>query len=82
MTKLDLTKSVINFIVGAGTTKIVSQVVQNNTNPKNAAENAQLVAGSVVLGCMAADATREYTNAKIDEIADWWKTNITKSNDQ
>lgn len=82
MTKLDLLKTVTNFVVGAGTTKIVTQAVQNNTNPKNAAENAQIVAGGVVLGCMAADATRAYTDAKIDEIAAWWKTNITKSNDK
>lgn len=77
MTKLDCTKAVVTFIVGAGTTKIVSSIVQNNTARESIIDKVTVTAGSVVLGMMAADATKLYTNAKIDAAAAWWKENVT-----
>lgn len=78
MTKLELTKTVVNIVVGTGTTKIVSNIIKNNTNAETITDTVTMAAGSVVLGSMAADASKEYTSDKIDKIADWWHENITK----
>lgn len=78
MTKLEIAKRAINIAVVIGTGKIVSQVVSNNTNPENVIDEITVTAGSLAIGGLVAAETAKYTDAKIDEIADWWKKNVTK----
>ncbi len=73
MNKLDVTKNIVRFVVGAGVTKIVNDVISNNTNPEKVTEKVTIVAGGVVLGMMASDASKVYTSAKIDEYVAAWK---------
>ena len=80
MTKIELTKIAVNIVVGTGTSKIVHNIIKHNATPENTVDLVTMTAGSLVLGSMAADASKQYTSAKIDEIADWWKTNVTKNN--
>lgn len=79
MTKIELTKNAANLVVGVGTTRIVTQVIKNNTNPQTVTDQVTMIAGAVVIGQMAADATKEYTSTKIDEAAAWWKKNVKKN---
>lgn len=79
MTKLELTKTVTNFVVGASTTHVVTSIIKNQLSPRNKTEEVELVVGSMVIGSMVADASKKYTGAKIDEMASWWKTNVTKN---
>lgn len=79
MTKLEITKAVTSFVVGAGTSKIITQIIKNNTSPENVTETVTMTAGAVVLGMMVADVSKKYTDTKIDEIADWWTKNVKKS---
>lgn len=79
MTKLELAKNAVSIVVGAGASKIVSSIIQNNTNPKTLADKVSMSAGSVVIGMMVADAAKKYTDAQIDEIAAWYKANAKKS---
>lgn len=79
MTKIELTKTVANFVVGASTTHVVTSIIKNQLSPRNKTEEVELVVGSMVIGSMVADASKKYTGAKIDEMASWWKTNVTKN---
>ncbi len=79
MTKLEIAKSVTSFVVGAGTSKIITHIIKNNTSPENLTDTVTMTAGTVVLGMMVADVTRRYTDAKIDEAAAWWNKNVKKS---
>lgn len=79
MTKLELAKNAVSIVVGAGTSKIVSSIIQNNTNPKTLADKVSMSAGSMVIGMMVADAAKKYTDAQIDEVAVWYKTKVKKS---
>lgn len=79
MTKLDITKSAVKFIVGSGTAKIIHGIVRNNTSSESITDTVTITGGAVVLGMMVGDLAGKYTDAKIDEIADWWKTNVKKS---
>lgn len=76
MNKLDIAKNVVKIVVCAGTTKIVSGIIANNTDPTKITDKVAIVSASFVLGSMAADAASKYTNAKIDELAEWYETNI------
>lgn len=69
MNKLEITKTAVSTIVGAGAAKIVHAIVQNNIEPEKTADKVAVTSGSVVLGMMTADMTKQYTDAKIDQFA-------------
>lgn len=77
MNKLDIAKLAVNFVVGAGVTKIVTGIIKNNTNPEKLTDVVAIYSGGAMLGAMVADKTKDYTSEKIDEVADWWTKNIT-----
>jgi ABC-type arginine transport system ATPase subunit len=76
VTKTEITKRIVSIVVGLGTTKIVNDIVENNTDTETTADKVKVKASSLVIGAMAADATSEYTNRKIDEITAWWNLNV------
>ena len=63
-------KFVVSGIVGIGTTKIARTIIDNNIEPETTKDQVTVGAASIVLGMMAAEATKEYTNASIDHITD------------
>lgn len=82
MNALTITKAVTKFAVGAGTAKVVSGIIRNNTNPKNVYDAVTITSSGIVVGMMAADATEEYASAKIDEVADSWRKFKNRKKDQ
>lgn len=77
---IHFTKLAASAIVGAGTTTIVGSIIKNNTNPETTSQKVQVTSAAVVIGMMAADKTKEYTNAKIDAAVAWYadlKTNLS-----
>lgn len=76
MTKTDIAKRIVGFVVGAGTTKIVGSIIQNNTEFEKKKDRIAVASASLVIGTMAADATKSYTDTKIDEIVNWWEKNV------
>lgn len=76
MTKLDIAKLVVSAVVGTGTSKIVASVIKNNTSPEKITDVVTITSASFVLGAIAADASKKYTDTKIDEIATWWNENV------
>lgn len=67
MTKTQLAKNIVSIVIGAGTAKIVSGIVQNNTDPEKVTDQVAIAGAGVVLGMMAADATSNYTDSLIDK---------------
>lgn len=86
MNKLEIAKTAVGVVVGSGTTKIITAIVKNNIQIRQAADavapkvtdKAAVAAGAFVLGAMVADISKRYTDTKIDEIATWWTENVTK----
>jgi len=76
MTKTDIAKRVVGFVVGAGTTKIVGSIIQKNTEFEKKTDRIAAASASLVIGAMAADASTKYTDTKIDEIVNWWEKNV------
>lgn len=77
MNKTEIAKKATSLIVGLGTTKIVNDVVANNTTAEKLHEKVEIKAGALVMGAMVADKTQEYTDRRIDEIVAWWTANVT-----
>ena len=77
--KIALAKNAVSFVVGAGVTKIVHAIIANNVQPTKPVDQVTVTAASIVLGSLVADKTKDYTDAKIDEIVEWWNVNVKKN---
>lgn len=67
------TKIIASAIVGAGTTKITAQVIANNIEaPEKTRDKVQIGVASAVIGTMAVERTKSWTDAKIDLFFDRW----------
>jgi hypothetical protein len=69
MNKLQITKTTVNIIVGAGTAKIVSSIISSHVIPITNIDKVTVLAASLALGSLVTDVTCHYTDAKIDQIA-------------
>lgn len=70
MNSIGVVKAVTTFVVGAGTTKIVTGIIKNNTDPENLRDTVAISTAGFVIGSMAANAVKDYTDASIDEIVE------------
>lgn len=77
MKKIEIAKKIVSSIVGIGTGMIVKQIIENNVDTNTVASKVAVGSAALVIGSAASDMTSEYTNAKIDELTDWWNKNIT-----
>lgn len=78
MNKIEAFKLAARVIVGAGTTVISKNIIQNNVRPANTLEAFTVGAASVVIGSMASEATRTHTDTQIDAIVAAWKNATSK----
>lgn len=76
MTKVDVAKKAISFTVGFGTSAIVNGIIKNNTAPSNLPEQIAMPVAGFVVAMMAVEATRKFTDAKVDEVVHWYHTNV------
>jgi len=75
--KTEIAKTVVGFVVGFGASRIARAIIDKNTDEEERLHNRAAVASAqLVVGMMAADAARKYTDAKIDEVVDWWENNV------
>lgn len=78
ISKTDLAKRAASFIVGIGTAKIVSGIIDNNTTSETVTDKVTITTAGLVIGIMAADKTKLYTDNFIDELIAGWKNNVRK----
>lgn len=78
MDKIDIAKKVASAVVSTGTAKIVSAIIQNNVDPEKLHHKVEVYAAGAVIGMMAKDATKAYTDAKIDKYVAKWREFTSK----
>lgn len=75
--KIDIVKTAVGFVVGVGASRIARNIIEKNTDEEERLHNRAAVASTqIVVGLMAAEAARSYTDRKIDEAVEWWDENI------
>lgn len=77
MTKTKLAKNAAAIVVGVTTAKVVKQIIKNNTQYDNVTDQAAIVIAGYVLGAIAADAAKDWTDDKVDKLIAWWTANVT-----
>lgn len=78
MDKVVIVKKVISTVVGLGTSTIVKAIIENNTEPETLTSKVTVTAASAAIGYAASDVMSDYTDAKIDEVINWWKNRSNK----
>lgn len=76
MTKTDIVKAVVGWIVAGGTSLIIKGIIENNTAPEKLTQKVAIFAASVAIGGMAKNATRKYTDEQIDWLIDTWNSAV------
>lgn len=77
LNKTEIAKKAAFVVVGFGTAHVVKAIIRNNVHPDSVTDKAAVVIGTYVLGAIAADASKEWTDTKIDELIEWWTENIS-----
>jgi hypothetical protein len=80
--KIALAKKIVSLGVGFCVQKAVRNIISNNseTDDDSLSDQAQIVVASYVLGGMAADYSRNFTDARVDDAVALWKKIQTEIN--
>lgn len=73
MDKLQIVKGLVGSVVAGGVSKIVHDIIANNTSPEKLVDKVPVYIGAGVLGMMAKDLSKAYTSDKIDKYIATWK---------
>lgn len=68
--RLVILKGVVSWVTGAGVGTIVHAIIDNNVAVETRIQRITLPIASAVIAYAAKDASRQFTDAKIDELAD------------
>lgn len=80
MTKTEFAKALAGLIVGGTTATVVREIIKNNVDPQKVSDKAAVLIASYVIGCIAADAAKGWTDAKIDSVIATWTKHVTERN--
>ena len=67
MNKIEIAKKATSLIVGFGTSKVVSDIIRANAQPRHIFDQISIGMTSVVAGSMIAAQTQEHSGQMIDE---------------
>lgn len=67
-----IVKFVVTALVGIGTKKIVEAIIDNNIEPDKLYGKVTVNTASWVITGMATESTKNYTDAKVDELFATW----------
>lgn len=77
--KLDVLKTAVRWIVLIGTGKIVTDIIQSNTEPEGMRDYVTYTAGGYALGGLVAVEAGKFTDQKIDDMAASWEASKRKN---
>lgn len=76
MNKMRVAKFIVSAVVSAGVSKVVGDVIKNNTNVTRFNETVLVFVGSVVIKGVISECVNKYTETKVDELVVWWNENV------
>lgn len=68
-----IAKALVNIASGMGVSKVVHDVIENNTNVETTADAVKVWTGSVVIGGMVAEHASEHVNRRFDRTVAWFE---------
>jgi hypothetical protein len=71
MFSVPVVRLVAQVFASVGVSKVVNDVIRNNTTIVTTADAVRVWAGSVVIGSMIADNAARHVDARVNEIVEW-----------
>lgn len=75
-----LAKVGVHIFASIGVSKVVRDIIINNTNVVTTADGVKVIAGSLVLGSMIAEHASNHVNRQFDKAYEWWYRHETDTN--
>lgn len=71
MSTLTIVKAGIHIVSAFGVTKVLSDIVRNNTSVVTTTDKVLVQAGSLVLGSMIGQQAAKHVSEQIDTVVEW-----------
>lgn len=75
-----LAKVGVHILASLGVSKVVKDIIVNNTNVVTTADGVKVIAGSLVLGSMIAEHASNHVNRQFDKAYEWYQRREADSN--
>lgn len=79
---ITIAKKAVTFVVGAGTAKIIHDIIASNVEADTAYQKVAVTSASFAIGGAVSEMTKEYTDAQIDEIVNFVKKIKNRNKDE
>lgn len=70
--KLAIVQIAAELIAAIGVSKVISQIIENNTESDSAMDRLKVKVGSFVIGFMVVDFATTYVSRCVKGFASWW----------
>jgi len=71
-----IAKLAVTTAVGIGAAKIIKTIITDNVTPEKAIDHITVIAGTLAIAGMVAEASKRFTDSKIDEAVEAFNTHV------
>jgi hypothetical protein len=72
--KLPMFRLATQLVASIGVSKVINDIITNNTRVETAADAVKVWTGSIVIGSMIAEQAVNHVNSRIDQASAWLKS--------
>ena len=81
MSVLPIAKLATHVVASVGVSKVVGDVIKNNTVVQTTADAVRVWTGSIVIGSLVAEAASKHVNERMDAVVNWYRNRNTEENE-
>jgi hypothetical protein len=63
----------VHLVSSVGVSKVVNDIIRNNTNVETTADAVKVAAGGLVIGSMVAEQASKHVTARLDDALAWYQ---------
>jgi hypothetical protein len=75
--KVALAKLAVHLVGAAGVSKVVNDVITNNTSIETTADAVKVWAGAIVIGSMVAEQAQKHVDTRMSQAIAWFESRKT-----
>lgn len=68
---LPIVRLTTHLVASVGVSKVINDIIKNNTDVVTTADAVKVATGSIVLGSMLAEHAMKHVNNRVDAVAAW-----------
>lgn len=71
--KVALARLAVHLVGAAGVSKVVNDIISNNTSIETTADAVKVWAGAIVIGSMVAEQAQKHVDTRMNQAQTWWE---------